>query len=133
MAERQWFQSNAQALNPLVQQTVYAAVAREIGARELANVAYGAAVAFAMVGQPDAPLFTALPWAAGWRVGNFSAHDLASTAWALTESAARVLESCRSEALGGGYEGDGSRVDLKQSDAHPTGPLGSGVLDQNRM
>ena len=43
MAERRWFQRNAQALNPLVQHTVDAAVAREIGARQLANVAHAAA------------------------------------------------------------------------------------------
>ena len=60
MAEQRWLQGNVQALNPLVQHTVDAAVAREIGARELANVAYGAVLAFALVNQPDAPLFTAL-------------------------------------------------------------------------
>ena len=71
MAERRWLHSNAQALNLLVQHTVDAAVAREIGARELANVAYGAALAFAMVGQPDAPLFTALVREAEGRVRDF--------------------------------------------------------------
>ena len=50
MAERRWFQSNAQALNPLVQHTVDAAMVREVGARELANVAYGAALVFVTVG-----------------------------------------------------------------------------------
>ena len=66
----------------MVQHTVDAAVAREIGARELANVAYGAALAFAMVGQPDAPLFTALTREAERRVRDFNPQNLANTAWA---------------------------------------------------
>ena len=82
LAERRWLQSNAQALNPLVQDTVDAAVAREIGSRELANVAYGAALVFAMVGQPDAPLFTALAREAERHLRDFKPQNLANTAWA---------------------------------------------------
>ena len=50
-AERRWLQSDAGALEPLVQHTVRAAMAGEIGGRELANIAYGAALAFAKVGR----------------------------------------------------------------------------------
>ena len=117
-AERRgWLQKNAESLEPLVQHTVRAAVAGEIGAWGLANVAYGAACscrgewlgalfaslaraagqrmsetefnaqglantawAFATVGQPDAPLFTALARDAKRHEGVFSAEDLAPTA-----------------------------------------------------
>ena len=49
-AERHWLQDNSKALDLLVQGTVRAAVARDIGARELANIAYGAGHAFATLG-----------------------------------------------------------------------------------
>ena len=42
-AEGCWLQRNAEALESLVQHTVQAAGAGEIGARQLANVGYGAA------------------------------------------------------------------------------------------
>ena len=41
--ERRWLQTNAEALKPLVQHTVEAAINRQFGARDCANVAYGAA------------------------------------------------------------------------------------------
>ena len=43
LTERLWLQKSAGALKPLVQHTVQAARAGELGGRELANVAYGAA------------------------------------------------------------------------------------------
>ena len=43
LAQRHWLHSNSQALGPLVQHTVRAANAGDIGARELANLAYGVA------------------------------------------------------------------------------------------
>ena len=54
--ERCWLQMNAEALEPLVQGTVRAA--REMGARELANVAYGAACSGS--GESLGALFAAL-------------------------------------------------------------------------
>ena len=42
-AEQGWLQSNAQALDTLAQHTEDVAMAKEIDARELANVAHGAA------------------------------------------------------------------------------------------
>ena len=46
-----------------------------------------------------------------WRMMDFNSQNLANTAWALTDSAFYALESCRSEAKGGGAEGDGSRAE----------------------
>ena len=43
LAQRRWLQTNAEALEPLVQHTLRAVIKGEFGARELANVAYGAA------------------------------------------------------------------------------------------
>ena len=71
-AKQYWVQGNAKVLEPVVNHTVHAAVAGEIGARQLANVAYGAALTFATLGQPGAALFTALAWEAQCRVGNFN-------------------------------------------------------------
>ena len=66
------------ALEPLVQHTVQAAGSGEIGARELANVAYGAALS----GQSLGALFSVLASVAERRVGESNAQDLANTAWA---------------------------------------------------
>ena len=41
--ERRWLRKNQQTLRPLLQHTVQAARAQEIGAREIANMAYAAA------------------------------------------------------------------------------------------
>ena len=57
-------------------------MARDIGARQLANIAYGAGQAFAMLGQVDARLFAALAREAEWRMGDFKPRDLANIAWA---------------------------------------------------
>ena len=80
---------NAEALELLVQHTVRAAMKGELGARQLANVAYGVArsgigksLAFATVGHPDAELFTVLARAAEQRIRDFSPQNLANTAWA---------------------------------------------------
>ena len=43
LAEQRWLQKNAESLGRLVKHTEQAAVAGEIDARGLANVAYGAA------------------------------------------------------------------------------------------
>lgn len=50
-AELQSLQVHAEALEPLVQNTMCAAAAGNIGARQLANIAYGAAVALAKAGR----------------------------------------------------------------------------------
>ena len=42
-AEHRWLQRKVQALEPLVQHTVRAAKAGEVGQRQLANIAHGAA------------------------------------------------------------------------------------------
>ena len=89
----------------------------EFNAQNLANTAW--ALAVATVGQQDEQLFKALARMAEQRLDEFTAQGLANTAWALTDSAACTLGSCRSVALGGGAGGDGSRVFLGQSDAHP--------------
>ena len=71
LAEQRWLQNNAQALDPLVQETENVAMAGELGVRELAAVANGAASAFAMVGRPDVPLFTEFAKEAERRTGDF--------------------------------------------------------------
>ena len=69
-------------MEQLVQHTVRAAGTAEIGARELANIAYGAGQAFAMMDQADTRLFAALAKEAERRMGNFKPQELANTAWA---------------------------------------------------
>ena len=59
----------------------------QLGARQLANVGYGAAGLWksadvATVGQQDEQLFKALARIAQRRLDEFSAHGLANTAWA---------------------------------------------------
>ena len=59
----------------------------QLGARQLANVGYGAAgvwksVGVATVGQQDEQLFKALARVAERRVDKFNAQALANTAWA---------------------------------------------------
>ena len=59
----------------------------QLGARQLANVGYGAAGAwksagFATVGQQDEQLFKALARVAERRLDEFNAQELANTAWA---------------------------------------------------
>ena len=93
-----WLQTNAKELEPLVQHTVLAAMNGQHGARELANVAYGAAhmwksVGVATLGQQDEQLFRALARVADGRLGKFNEQHLANTAWALTDSAACTLRS----------------------------------------
>ena len=63
--------------------------------QELCNTAW----AFTMMDQQDVQLFTALSRMAEWLMGESKAQDLATTAWALTESAACALEN-GSNALG---------------------------------
>ena len=57
----------------------------EVGGRELANIAYGAAQAFTMLGQSDEKLFTALARAAELRMSEFKAQEIANTAWAFAK------------------------------------------------
>ena len=84
-------------------------------AQDLANTAW----AFATADQKDASLFTALAVAAERRMDGFNPQGLANTAWALTDSAACTLGSWRSEALGGGAEGDASTSDLIKKGQRP--------------
>ena len=78
--ERRWVQTNAEPMEPLVQHPVRAAQTGEIGARELANVGYGAACS--SMGKSLGALFAALARTAQRRVGEFNAQELANTAWA---------------------------------------------------
>ena len=70
----------AEALELLVNRTVSKADAGQIGARQVANVAYGAACS----GRAEFQglLFNALARAAERRVSEFNAQSLANTAWA---------------------------------------------------
>ena len=83
-AERCWLQRNAEVLQPLVQHTVRAAETGEIGARQLANVAYGMARSRrgGLLGVPFRVLFAALAKAAERKVSELNPQDLANTAWA---------------------------------------------------
>ena len=108
----------AEAVLSLVKHTVQAARAGDIGARQIANTAYGAAHSskgkqmgelfmalarvaaerrmrvFSRVGhQEEQLLFTALAAAAERRMRDFNSQGLANTAWALTDSAACTLRS----------------------------------------
>ena len=69
-------------MGPLVQHTVRGAMARQIDGRGLANIAYGAALAFAKVGHSCAQLFTMLAREAERHMGDFNPQGLANTAWA---------------------------------------------------
>ena len=79
LAERRWLKSNERKLQLLIQHTLNAALAGEIGPRALANVAYGAARA--CKGELRGGLFSALARAAERRVADFKAQGLANTAW----------------------------------------------------
>ena len=81
-AERTGLCKKANALQPLVQCTVQAARTEDIGARTLANIAYG--VARSSRGKQMGALFTALARPAEQRMADFNAQDLANTAWAFT-------------------------------------------------
>ena len=88
----------------------------QVGAREFANVAYGGAGVWKSVGVGKSgsfraslsELFTAIAKEAKQSLDQFNAQNLANTAWALTDSAACTLGSCRSVALWGGADWDGS-------------------------
>ena len=82
---------------------------------DLANTTW----AFATASQLDIQLFATLARATERRLGDFNVQNVANTAWALTDSAACALGSCRSEAIGGGAGGDGSRSFLIPKDERP--------------
>ena len=71
-----WPQTNAKELEPLVQHTVLAAMKGQSAARDLANVAYGAAGIWKSVGvvtgQQDEQLFRALARTAERRMDKFN-------------------------------------------------------------
>ena len=50
LVKRRWLPMNADALKPLVQHTIRAAMKRQLGARQLANVAYGGARVWKSIG-----------------------------------------------------------------------------------
>ena len=76
--ERRWVQTNAEAVEQLIQHTVCAARSAEIGARELANVGYGAARSGR--GKLLGVLFAALAWAGCQRMGDFKSQELSNAA-----------------------------------------------------
>ena len=63
-----------------MQHTVRKVQAGQVGARQLANVAYGAARS--SLGELVDPLFVASARAAAWRVSEFNSQNVANTAWA---------------------------------------------------
>ena len=69
---------NEDALEPLVQCTMQAARTGDIGVRELANIAYGAA--YGGAGKQMGALFMGLARAGKRRMAGFNAQDLANTA-----------------------------------------------------
>ena len=78
-AERRWLRTNAKALGPLVQHTLQAAKGREIGAKQVVTIAYGAACSG--MRQLLGVLFAALARGAERRLGEFNAQNLANTTW----------------------------------------------------
>ena len=90
LAEPGWLQRNAEALEPLVQHTIRAAMKGCFGARAFANVAYGAAGVWKSVGVGKSvgftsslcELFEAIAKVAKQRLDQFNGQDFASTAWA---------------------------------------------------
>eukprot|EP00746_Dinoflagellata_sp_MGD_P126902 gnl/MRDRNA2_/MRDRNA2_61619_c0_seq1.p1 gnl/MRDRNA2_/MRDRNA2_61619_c0~~gnl/MRDRNA2_/MRDRNA2_61619_c0_seq1.p1 ORF type:complete len:108 (+),score=17.09 gnl/MRDRNA2_/MRDRNA2_61619_c0_seq1:166-489(+) len=76
---------NFQELEPLVRQTVEAAGAGEIGARELANVAYGAARSGKS--RSLGLLFDSVMIAAVQCMSDFKAQELSNMAWAFASAA----------------------------------------------
>ena len=80
-AERCWLQRNAEALDLLVQLTMQAAEAGEIGAQQLANIAYGAAcIKNSGRGKWIGGLFQALESMVGQHMVDFNGQNLANTA-----------------------------------------------------
>ena len=92
-------------MDPLVQHTVREAVTSRIGVRQLANVAYGAALSGMEVSLWV--MFAVLARAVERRLGEFNAQSLANTAWAfattdrldalLFVALARAAERCAGE------------------------------------
>ena len=74
---------SVKALELLVQHTVRKANTGDIGARQLANTAHGAARS----GRHESlvVLFAVLMWVAERRVGEFNVQELANTAWAFAK------------------------------------------------
>ena len=80
LKRQSWLQENAGALEQLVQYTVQAARVAKIGARQLANIASGAAHSSR---RPIlVTLFKVLAKATERRVCNFNAQAFANTGWA---------------------------------------------------
>ena len=93
-------------MEALAKHTTQEVDARKVGARGLANIAHGAARSSG--GKHVGAVFTALARAATeQRMRDFNSQNLANTAWALTDSAACALGSCRSVAMGGELGGMG--------------------------
>eukprot|EP00746_Dinoflagellata_sp_MGD_P139831 gnl/MRDRNA2_/MRDRNA2_73203_c0_seq1.p2 gnl/MRDRNA2_/MRDRNA2_73203_c0~~gnl/MRDRNA2_/MRDRNA2_73203_c0_seq1.p2 ORF type:complete len:115 (+),score=10.89 gnl/MRDRNA2_/MRDRNA2_73203_c0_seq1:348-692(+) len=82
--EQFWLQGNAEVLDPLVKHTVQAARMGEIGARQLANIACGAA--HSSGGKRMGMLFIALARAMTERsIRDFNPLSLANAAWAFAK------------------------------------------------
>ena len=82
--ERRWVQGSAQVMELLVHHTVLRVEAGKVEARQIVNVAYGAACSY--TGESLSMLFTTLARAAEWRMGDFNAQNLANTAWAFAKT-----------------------------------------------
>ena len=79
-AERTGLCKKANALQPLVQCTVQAARIGDIGVRQLANIAYGAAGSSR--GKQMGALFIGLATTAEHHMAGFNTQELSNTAWA---------------------------------------------------
>ena len=80
-ANEYWLHDNDESVEALAKHTSQAVDARKPGARQLANIAYGAARS--SEGKHMGALFTALARAAAeWRMKDFNPQGLANTAWA---------------------------------------------------
>ena len=73
-------QKNSEMLQPLMQRTVLVCESGAIGARELANIAYGASLCNR--GQLMVAMFVAVARVMERCIGDFNAQDAANTAWA---------------------------------------------------
>ena len=85
-AERKWLRTNQQTLGPLMQHTIRAARAEEMGAQHFANIAFGATQCHGDSGKRMRILFCALARVAERRLVEFTAQGLANTAWAFTKA-----------------------------------------------
>ena len=110
-ADGRWLQRYADELQPLVQHAIRAAKAGELAARQVANIAYGAARGGR--GRSLGKLFGALAAAAELCVSDLNAQELANTALAFaTTDQLEVQLFTASARMAGRCVGDFNMQDL---------------------